>query len=254
MSVSARPAVVVTGGAQGIGRATVRELLERKYAAVIVDCDREAGEEALEEYRSLGPVRFMAADVAEEADVARVVSQTVAEFGRLDVLVNNAAVSRRMPITELSVADWNRVLAVNLGGSFLCAKHAAPHLRAARGVIVNIASTRALMSEPNTEAYSASKGGVVALTHALAMSLAPEVRVNCVSPGWIETGDWQKAKTRRVPRHSERDRAQHPVGRVGRPTDVATLIAYLVSPEAGFVSGANIVIDGGMTRKMIYED
>jgi len=254
VSVNARPAAVVTGGAQGIGRATVRELLEREYAAVIVDCDREAGEETLEEYRSLGPVRFMAADVAEEADVARVVSQTVAEFGRLDVLVNNAAVSRRMPVTELSLADWNRVLAVNLGGLFLCAKHAAPHLRAARGVMVNIASTRALMSEPDTEAYSASKGGVVALTHALAMSLAPEVRVNCVSPGWIETGDWQKAKTRRVARHSERDRAQHPVGRVGRPADVAALIAYLVSPEAGFVSGANIVIDGGMTRKMIYED
>jgi NAD(P)-dependent dehydrogenase (short-subunit alcohol dehydrogenase family) len=252
--VNARPAAVVTGGAQGIGRATVRELLERGYAAVIVDCDREAGAEALEEYRSLGPVRFMAADVAEEADVARVVSQTVAEFGRLDVLVNNAAVSRRMPVTELSLADWNRVLAVNLGGSFLCAKHAAPHLRAARGVMVNIASTRALMSEADTEAYSASKGGVVALTHALAMSLAPEVRVNCVSPGWIETSDWQKASTRRVPRHSERDRAQHPVGRVGRPADVAALIAYLVSPEAGFVSGANIVIDGGMTRKMIYED
>ena len=178
----------------------------------------------------------------------------MAEFGRLDVLVNNAAVSRRVPVTELSLADWNRVLAVNLGGSFLCAKHAAPHLRAARGVMVNIASTRALMSEADTEAYSASKGGVVALTHALAMSLAPEVRVNCVSPGWIETSDWQKANTRRVPRHSERDRAQHPVGRVGRPADVAALIAYLVSPEAGFVSGANIVIDGGMTRKMIYED
>jgi NAD(P)-dependent dehydrogenase (short-subunit alcohol dehydrogenase family) len=252
--VSAIPAAVVTGGAQGIGRATVRELLVRGYSAVIVDNDLEAGEEALEEYRSLGPVRFMAADVAEEADVVRVVSQTVTEFGRLDVLVNNAAVSRRMPVTELSLADWNRVLAVNLGGSFLCSKHAAAHLRAAHGVIVNVASTRALMSEADTEAYSASKGGLLALTHALAMSLAPEVRVNCVSPGWIETGEWQKAKTRRAPCHSERDRAQHPVGRVGRPTDVAALIAYLVSPEASFVSGANIVIDGGMTRKMIYVD
>jgi NAD(P)-dependent dehydrogenase (short-subunit alcohol dehydrogenase family) len=252
--MNAAPAAVVTGGAQGIGRATARELLSRGYRVVIADCDTEAGEETVDEYRAMGTIRFVACDVAEEADVERLVTDTVAEYGRLDALVNNAAVSRRKPLAELTLAEWNRVLAVNLGGAFLCAKYASPHLKAAQGAIVNVASTRALMSEPNTEAYSSSKGGIVALTHALAMSLAPQVRVNCVSPGWIETGDWQKARARRAPQHSERDRAQHPVGRVGRPADAATLIAYLLSAESGFISGTNIVVDGGMTRKMIYEE
>ncbi len=122
------------------------------------------------------------------------------------------------------------------------AKHAVPHLRRARGAIVNIASTRALQSEPDTEAYAASKGGLVALTHCLAISLGPEIRVNCVSPGWIS----------HVPLRKRKDHAQHPVGRVGRAADVAALVAYLLSDAAGFVTGQNFVIDGGMTRKMIY--
>ena len=120
---------------------------------------------------------------------------------------------------------------------------AAPHLRRARGAIVNIASTRAVQSEPQTEAYAAAKGGMVALTHALAISLGPQVRVNCVSPGWIDTG---KTKLRRV------DHEQHPVGRVGRPEDVAQLVAFLLSDAAGFATGQDYILDGGMTRKMIY--
>jgi NAD(P)-dependent dehydrogenase (short-subunit alcohol dehydrogenase family) len=122
------------------------------------------------------------------------------------------------------------------------AKHCAPHLRAARGAIVNIASTRALQSEPQTEAYAASKGGLVALTHALAMSLGPRVRVNCISPGWIAHG-----------RVRRKDHAQHPVGRVGRDADVAQMVAFLLSGAAGFATAQNFVLDGGMTRKMIYE-
>ena len=120
-------------------------------------------------------------------------------------------------------------------------KHAAPHLRRVRGAIVNIASTRALQSEPDTEAYAAAKGGLVALTHALAMSLGPQVRVNCVSPGWIAHS-----------RVKKKDHAQHPVGRVGRDRDVAELVAFLLSDAAGFATGQNYVLDGGMTRKMIY--
>src|SRR5690606_15372717 len=116
----------------------------------------------------------------------------------------------------------------------------------------HIASTRGLMSEPNGEAYAASKGGLIALTHALAVSLAPDVRVNCISPGWIEVSDWKKASQRKAPQHSEQDRMQHPAGRIGRPNDIAAMIAYLAGPDAGFVTGANFVIDGGMTRKMIY--
>src|SRR5213078_4095464 len=128
----------------------------------------------------------------------------------------------------------------NLTAAFLLARAAEKPLRRAHGAIVTIASTRALMSEPNTESYSASKGGLVALTHALAISLAPDVRVNCVSPGWIETKDY--AGLRR------KDHRQHPAGRVGKPEDVAELVGWLLDPER-----SNFVIDGGMTRKMIYE-
>jgi hypothetical protein len=115
-----------------------------------------------------------------------------------------------------------------------------------------MASTRAIQSEPNTEAYSASKGGIAAFTHALAVSLGPEIRVNCISPGWIETGTWQKQSRRAEPELTPDDHAQHPAGRVGDPRDVAALAAYLASSQAGFVTGQNFIADGGMTRKMIY--
>lgn len=243
---------VITGGAQGIGKAIAQRLLQDGMQVVIADLDCEAGEEALAEYASLGPLHFVPCDVSDEAQVQGLMAQTLAEFGRIDVLVNNAATSRRKPLQELSLAQWNEVLGTNLTGPFLCAKYAAPHLQARAGAMVNIASTRALMSEADTEAYSASKGGVVALSHALAVSLGPAVRVNCISPGWIEVGDWKKRAARSTPRHSEADRLQHPAGRVGRPEDIAALVAYLISPAAGFITGANIVVDGGMTRKMIY--
>ncbi|HSV26450.1 MAG TPA: SDR family oxidoreductase, partial [Sedimentisphaerales bacterium] len=132
---------------------------------------------------------------------------------------------------------------VNLTGPFLTSKHAAPHIARNKGGIVNIASTRALMSEANTEAYSASKAGLVGLTHALAVSLGPDVRVNCISPGWIDTAD---------SRLSDADHAQHPAGRAGRPEDIAEMTLYLCSAAAGFITGQNFVVDGGMTKKMIY--
>jgi NAD(P)-dependent dehydrogenase (short-subunit alcohol dehydrogenase family) len=144
------------------------------------------------------------------------------------------------------------MLDVNLTGSFLVVKHAVRHLRAARGAIVNLASTRALQSEPHTEAYAACKGAIVALSHALAISLGPAIRVHCISPGWIATDELAPRDQRRAPKLSRADHAQHPVGRVGRPDDVAALCAWLLSDEAGFVTGQNYVIDGGMTRKMIY--
>ena len=148
------------------------------------------------------------------------------------------------PLQETSLESWNRVLATNLTATFLLAKAAAADLKRTRGAIVTIASTRAHMSEPDTLAYSATKGGLVALTHSLAMTLAPEVRVNCVSPGWIDTGKHGPLKPG--------DHAQHPVGRVGRPEDVAAAVAYLLSEDAAFVTGAELIVDGGMTRKMIY--
>jgi NAD(P)-dependent dehydrogenase (short-subunit alcohol dehydrogenase family) len=243
MMAASRKVALVTGAARGIGRAIARRLLDDGMAVILVDLDRDAGERAARALAAHGEVRFEPADVADEAAVKRLIEDVAERFGRLDGLVSNAGIMIRRPVTELSLEEWRRVLDVNLTAAFLLAKHAAPLLRAARGAIVNIASTRTLMSEPDTEAYAASKGGLVALTHALAVSLGPDVRVNCVSPGWIDT---------RGEALSEQDHRQHPAGRVGRPEDVAELVAYLVSPKAEFVTGANFTLDGGMTRKMIY--
>jgi NAD(P)-dependent dehydrogenase (short-subunit alcohol dehydrogenase family) len=194
----------------------------------------------------------MHADVSDESEVKAVVRETVASFRRVDALINNAGIFINKPLANLSLEDWNRVLGINLTGTFLCAKYSAPHLAKTKGTIINIASTRALMSEPDTEAYSASKGGVVSLTHSLALSLGPDVRVNCISPGWIDVSGWKKRGASRSVKLSEMDHKQHPAGRVGRPEDIASMAAYLISNEAGFITGANFVVDGGMTRKMIY--
>lgn len=245
---------LVTGAGQGIGRAVAGRFVDDGFRVVLLELDPEAGAEVEAELSARGEVRLVVGDVASEADVARAAQTARQAFGRLDALANVAGIMVRKPVAELTLDEWNRVLSVNLTGAFLCAKACAGDLRRTRGAIVNVASTRARMSEPDTEAYAASKGGIVALTHALAISLGPEVRVNCVSPGWIEVGDWKKRADRTEPELTAEDHAQHPVGRVGRPGDVAALVAWLCSDEAGFVTGADHVVDGGMTRKMIYAE
>ncbi|MDE2199722.1 MAG: SDR family oxidoreductase [Rhodospirillales bacterium] len=231
--MSARRVALVTGAAGGIGAAIAADLHERGWHVVGAD---------LRPAPSLG--RHVVADIADEAAVATLVAGIAAGEGRLDALICNAGIMIRKPVTALGLAEWNRVLATNLTSTFLLARAATPLLRAAKGAIVTIASTRARMSEADTEAYAASKGGLVALTHALSVSLGPEIRVNCISPGWIDTNG---AALRPI------DHAQHPAGRVGTPADIASMAAFLIGPESGFITGAEFVIDGGMTRKMIYE-
>jgi NAD(P)-dependent dehydrogenase (short-subunit alcohol dehydrogenase family) len=229
----AQKTALVTGAAQGIGAAIAALLAERGYEVAVADV-KNPGNGGF----------FVHTDVSSEASVRACVRAVVRKLGRLDALVNNAGLADPAsgPLEKLALAQWNRRIGTNLTGVFLMAKHCAAHLRAARGAMVNIASTRALQSEPHTEAYAASKGGVVALSHALAMSLGPEVRVNCISPGWIAHQRLRK-----------KDHAQHPVGRAGRDADIAALTAYLLSDAAGFITGQNFIADGGMTRKMIYE-
>lgn len=239
---------VVTGAARGIGRAIAEAFASAGGRVVMADRDVEPLERAAADLRQAGAdVTAVAADVAKPEDVVRLMEAAVDAYGRIDTLINNAGVSRWKSPLELTVDEWDEVLNINLRGVFLCAREAARRMREqGGGAIVNIASTRALMSEPDSEAYAASKGGVVALTHALAVSLGPYgIRVNAISPGWIETGDYGALRPI--------DHAQHPSGRVGRPQDIARACLFLADPDNGFITGENLVIDGGMTKKMIYE-
>jgi NAD(P)-dependent dehydrogenase (short-subunit alcohol dehydrogenase family) len=243
---------VVTGGSQGIGRGIVKLLSDEGARVAIVDTDVRAGRDAVEEYGDR--VMFQRGDISREADARRAITAVMKWGRRLDGLVNNAGLADPEvgPVERLALAKWQRFLDVNLTGAFVMTKHALRHLRKTRGSIINIASTRAVQSEPDTIAYAATKGGLVALTHALAISVGPEVRVNCVSPGWIATDEYLPRSKRHPPQLSAEDHAQHPAGRVGKPEDVAALCAYLLSGDAEFATGANFILDGGMTRKMIY--
>lgn len=246
--------ILVTGGAQGIGRGIAQAVLGAGGAVMIGDTDVAAGRACLDEWAMGARAAFMRLDVANEASVRRWVSAALERFGHIDGLVNNAGIAdpHVPPLAELSLATWNRYLAVNLTGAFLCCKHALPALAESNGAVVNIASTRALQSEPDTEAYAASKGGLLALTHALAVSAGPAVRVNAILPGWIATDAWRKPEVRSSPRLRRADHAQHPAGRVGMPQDIGALAVYLLSAQSGFVTGQHFVVDGGMSVKMQY--
>ena len=173
----------------------------------------------------------------------------------LTCLVNNAGIADpyARPLEDLSLADFQSWIDASLTAAFLCSRSCLPFLRRGEGgSIVNISSTRAVMSEPDCFGYAAAKGGLDALTHAMAVSLGPDIRVNAIRPGWIETGPWQKSAERTHPDHRAVDREQHPVGRIGEPQDIALAVEYLHT--AGFVTGQHLNVDGGMTVKMIYED
>lgn len=241
---------MVTGGGRGIGLCIAKSFLEAGANVVLAEVDADLGRKALKFLDNSNAV-FVATDVADEESVSSMIQQTLERFGQINFLINNAIVTKNAPITELSYEDWQRVIDVNLSGAFLCAKHCADSLKKTRGAIVNIASTRALMSEANTEAYSAAKGGIVTLTHALSVSLGPDVRVNCISPGWVDTTAYLHGAPSPWQIRPE-DHTQHPVGRVGKPEDIAAMVLYLCGPQAEFITGQNFVIDGGMTKKMIY--
>ncbi len=240
--------VVVTGGANGIGRAVVHGFSGQQARVVIADKDENAGKELEDEIQeSGGSALFVKTDVSEPNSIKVMVKRAVKEYGAIHNLINNAGISEFKPFDELTIENWDRVLNTNLRSAFVCSREMAVVIKTSGGgSIVNIASTRALMSEPGSEAYAASKGGLLALTHAMAVSLADYgISVNAISPGWIHTGDYKKLR--------EKDHQQHLSKRVGKPDDIARACLFLCNPENNFITGENFVIDGGMTRKMIYE-
>ena len=244
---------IITGGGQGIGRMTTQYLLTHGYRVAIWEADAEALAEVREAFKvSSSQVLFVSCDVSSETGVRKATEQTMSYFGQIDALINNAAIMSDKPLNKLTLEEWNRVLGTNLTGAFLCAKHTAPHIAAQKGSIINMCSTRAFQSEPDTLAYSASKGGILALTHSLAVSLGPDIRVNAISPGWIDVSALKKKAKANAEELKPEDHAQHPAGRVGQSDDIARMVLFLIAPENGFITGQNFVVDGGMTRKMIY--
>lgn len=217
---------VVTGGASGIGRCICQEFEQAGASVCVIDVKDNP---------------YFVGDVGDRETLDRFAGQVLAEYGRVDYLINNALPLFK-GIDQCSYEEFNDALRVGVTAPFYLTKLFAPHF-APRGAVVNISSTRDRMSQPQSESYTAAKGGLSSLTHALAVSLAGRVRVNAISPGWIDTA---------ATAYEGPDAVQHPAGRVGSPQDIAQMVLYLCSDKAGFITGANLCIDGGMTRQMIY--
>ncbi|MFG0248844.1 MAG: SDR family NAD(P)-dependent oxidoreductase [Phycisphaeraceae bacterium JB051] len=246
---------IVTGAARGIGRVIARQLLEAGMSVVLADMNEQLLEKTNEELCDLGPTLQVQCDVTKEQDIEQMVAATIGRFERIDALVNNAGIGNpHCPdLAEMTTEFWNRIIATNLTGPMLCSKHATPALRQSKGSIVHIASVRAMQSEPNNEAYSASKSGIIGLTLAMANTLGKTgVRVNCISPGWILTDESTLRKDGSHWEPKPEHKAAHPIGRVGYAQDIANMVEYLISDKAGFITGQNFIVDGGMSKKIFF--
>lgn len=241
--------VLITGAGAGIGRVLALAYAEQGALPVLVDKNEDGLEqtEALLQEAGYDSLSFVT-DMSKPDEIVRLLQDVETIVGRLDIVINNAGFGNWKSPYDLSIEEWDSVVNTNLRGTFVCSREAAKLMRVTGGgAIVNISSTRAMMSEPNSEAYAASKGGILSLTHAMAVSLGPDrITVNAICPGWIETGDYGKLRPE--------DHTQHPSQRVGKPEDVARACLYLTDPNNDFVTGIHITIDGGMTRRMIYEE
>jgi NAD(P)-dependent dehydrogenase (short-subunit alcohol dehydrogenase family) len=247
-----RKNILITGGAQGIGKAIVLKCLDQSCSPIILDNNTKALEKLTVELSEDKYFRTYTCDVSNEKDVLKVRHDLTEQNIRLHGIINNAGVMLEKPMEELDFSEWKKVIDINLSGTFLISKHMHPLLENREGSIINMCSTRAFMSEPNTEAYAASKGGIYSLTHAMAMSLGPKIRVNCISPGWIDVRSFRPSVGKAVEPYDKKHHTQHPAGRIGDPYDVAEMVLYLLSEKASFITAQNFVVDGGMTRKMIY--
>ena len=226
---------VITGGARGIGRCIAEEFAKVGAKIAIIDkinIDTEKMQYDL----------FFHGDIADEQTLVKFNKETIQKFGSVDFLINNACLSKGGILSDCGFEDFLYVQKVGVAAPYMLTKLFLPYFNK-NASVVNISSTRAYMSQPNTESYTAAKGGISALTHSLAASLAGRVRVNCISPGWINTSGSE---------FSEADNAQHLSGRIGKPIDIARAVMFLCGESGGFISGETITIDGGMTKLMIY--
>ena len=226
--------IIVTGCSKGIGKAIAQQLCTH-YCVIGID---------IMSPEHLYCKHFHPCDLANSASLLQTISIVLQEHSSFYALINNAGMFTYHPLESQSLELWQNVMALNLTAPYLLSQALAPLLSVSQGHIVNIASTRALMSEAGTEPYSASKGGLLALTHALAISLAGKVSVNAICPGWINTDESYTP--------TQEENAWHPSGRVGKPNDIAEFVAFLLERNDGFITGSNFVIDGGVSKKMIY--
>lgn len=238
---------IITGAGGGIGRALANAYAEQGAKVVLIDKDERGLQHTRDLLINSGYEPFTyKLDLSQPDEIESVMKEIKASLGRVNILINNAGLGVFKSPYDLTIEEWDYVINTNLRGTFLCSREAAKIMRThGGGAIVNISSTRALMSEANSEAYAASKGGILSLTHALAVSFGPDhITVNAICPGWIETGDYNQLRPE--------DHQQHPSMRVGKPEDIARACFYLTDPKNDFVTGTYITVDGGMTRKMIY--
>lgn len=249
MSAYSGKNVIITGAAQGIGKALAQGYAQQGAHVIAVDHQESVLNAVVNELLTQGlSAKSYACDLSQANDIKSLLQTLEASYDAIHGLINNAGLGVWKDPLELDIDEWDYVLNTNLRGTFLMSRGVVPLMKAAGGgAIVNMASTRAIMSEPNSEAYAASKGGILSLTHALAVSLgAYGITVNAISPGWIETGDYEALR--------DIDHAQHPAGLVGKPSDIVRTCMYFTDFTNKFVTGTNIFVDGGMTRKMFYEE
>ena len=238
--------VFITGGAEGIGKAIVEAFCLSGDQVAFCDINETAGQETAKATGSI----FHKVDVSDKDVLESCMQRILSEWNDIDIIVNNVGISQFSSITETSVEDFDKILSINLRPVFITSRLLAIHRKEQSspnpyGRIINICSTRYLMSEPGSEGYAASKGGIYSLTHALALSLSEwNITVNSIAPGWIQTHDYDQLRPE--------DHSQHPSRRVGKPEDIARMCLFLCEENNDFINGENITIDGGMTKKMIY--
>lgn len=244
--------VIVTGAGSGIGRGTAQLLASEGACVIIAEINEQKGAETASELNRAGAaVKFVRTDVADERSVQEMVGETLSTFGSIYGLVNNAGIETSADLTTTSTQEWDRILAVNLRGVFLCSRAAIPHMRKnGRGSIVNIASVHANFAFEGCSAYDASKGGIVAVTRTIALENGPfQIRANSICPGYIDTPMWDTwLASQPDPEKIERETQEwHPLRRRGTPKDIARAVKFLLSDEAEWITGASLVVDGGLS-------